>query len=161
MVESGSGSHSDSRVRGSGTSEARRGSWEDNPPFHTPVFVLAIIPGPASIWPTPRSNASTLRPPRRCFRPGKPLRAGIGVGVATVREFLEADPIDTIHVAVAPIEIGPQSFECALSRCYRVTGSRGKAGPEFPDRRTRGSPKTRGPAKRWRWRESNPRPSDS
>ena len=29
-----------------------------------------------------------------------------GGGVATVRQFLEADLIDTIHVAVAPIEIG-------------------------------------------------------
>jgi dihydrofolate reductase len=30
----------------------------------------------------------------------------IGGGVATVRQFLAADLIDTMHVAVAPIEIG-------------------------------------------------------
>ena len=30
----------------------------------------------------------------------------IGGGVATVRQFLEADLIDTMHVAVSPIEIG-------------------------------------------------------
>jgi dihydrofolate reductase len=30
----------------------------------------------------------------------------IGGGVATVREFLDADLIDTMHVAVAPIELG-------------------------------------------------------
>ena len=35
---------------------------------------------------------------------GKDVR--IGGGVATVRQFLEADLIDTMHVAVAPIEIG-------------------------------------------------------
>jgi dihydrofolate reductase len=35
---------------------------------------------------------------------GKDVR--IGGGVATVREFLEADLIDTMHVAVSPIEIG-------------------------------------------------------
>ena len=35
---------------------------------------------------------------------GKDVR--VGGGVATVRQFLEADLIDTIHVAVAPIEIG-------------------------------------------------------
>jgi dihydrofolate reductase len=35
---------------------------------------------------------------------GKDVR--IGGGVATVRQFLDADLIDTMHVAVAPIEIG-------------------------------------------------------
>ncbi len=30
----------------------------------------------------------------------------IGGGVATARQFLDADLIDTIHVAVAPVEIG-------------------------------------------------------
>jgi dihydrofolate reductase len=30
----------------------------------------------------------------------------IGGGVATVREFLDADLIDTLHFAVAPIEVG-------------------------------------------------------
>lgn len=34
---------------------------------------------------------------------GKDVR--LGGGVATLRQFLEADLIDTIHVAVAPIEI--------------------------------------------------------
>ena len=32
--------------------------------------------------------------------------APVEIDVATVREFLEADLIDTMHVAVAPIEIG-------------------------------------------------------
>jgi dihydrofolate reductase len=35
---------------------------------------------------------------------GKDVR--IGGGVMTLREFLEADLIDTMHVAVAPIELG-------------------------------------------------------
>jgi dihydrofolate reductase len=30
----------------------------------------------------------------------------IGGGVATLRQFLDADLIDTMHVAVSPIEIG-------------------------------------------------------
>ena len=30
----------------------------------------------------------------------------LGGGVATVREFLHADLIDTLHIAVAPIELG-------------------------------------------------------
>jgi dihydrofolate reductase len=30
----------------------------------------------------------------------------LGGGVATIREFLDADLVDTMHVAVAPIELG-------------------------------------------------------
>ena len=35
---------------------------------------------------------------------GKDVR--LGGGVATVREFLEADLVDTMHIAVAPVELG-------------------------------------------------------
>jgi dihydrofolate reductase len=35
---------------------------------------------------------------------GKEVR--LGGGVATVREFLDADLVDTLHVAVAPVELG-------------------------------------------------------
>src|SRR3546814_8871774 len=35
---------------------------------------------------------------------GKDVR--LGGGVATVREFLDADLVDTMHVAVSPIELG-------------------------------------------------------
>jgi dihydrofolate reductase len=35
---------------------------------------------------------------------GKDVR--LGGGVATLREFLDADLVDTMHVAVAPVEIG-------------------------------------------------------
>ena len=35
---------------------------------------------------------------------GKDVR--LGGGVATVRAFLDADLVDTVHVAVAPVELG-------------------------------------------------------
>jgi dihydrofolate reductase len=35
---------------------------------------------------------------------GKDVR--LGGGVATLREFLDADLVDTMHIAVAPIELG-------------------------------------------------------
>jgi dihydrofolate reductase len=35
---------------------------------------------------------------------GKDVR--LGGGVATIREFLDADLVDTMHIAVAPIELG-------------------------------------------------------
>lgn len=86
-----------------------RGWWGDVPPFHTPVFVLTHHPRPSF----------TLADTTFHFVDGSPAEvlalavaaAGgrdvrIGGGVATVREFLAADLIDTLHVAVAPIELG-------------------------------------------------------
>ena len=35
---------------------------------------------------------------------GKDVR--LGGGVATIRQFLEVDLVDTMHVAVAPVELG-------------------------------------------------------
>lgn len=47
--------------------------------------------------------------PEEAMRQAKNAAEGndvrVGGGAATVRQFLEADLIDTIHVAVAPIEI--------------------------------------------------------
>ena len=55
--------------------------------------------------PLPRCHAAggaAARP--RTAADGKDVR--LGGGVATVREFLDADLVDTMHVAVAPIELG-------------------------------------------------------
>ena len=64
---------------------------------------------PASRWPTPRSTSSTPHPRRRCSRPRTPLTArtcGSGAASPPFGEFLDADLVDTMHVAVAPVELG-------------------------------------------------------
>ena len=85
------------------------GWWGDVPPFHTPVFVLTHHPRPSFtladttfhfIDATP---ADALRQALDAAE-GKDVR--IGGGVATVRQFLDADLVDTMHVAVSPIQIG-------------------------------------------------------
>ncbi len=86
-----------------------KGWWGDNPPFHTPVFVLTHHHRPSySLADTTfhfidAAPAEALRQAKEAAN-GKDVR--IGGGVATFREFLNADLIDTIHVAVAPIELG-------------------------------------------------------
>lgn len=86
-----------------------KGWWGDNPPFHTPVFVLTPHSRPSfTLADTPfhfldATPAEALRQAKDAAE-AKDIR--VGGGVATVRQFLEADLIDTIHVAVAPIEIG-------------------------------------------------------
>src|SRR5262249_9200890 len=83
--------------------------WGDEPPFHPPVFVLTHHHRPSfSLADTTfhfidATPAEALREAKDAAD-GKDVR--IGGGVATVRQFLDADLIDTMHVAVAPIEIG-------------------------------------------------------
>ncbi len=85
------------------------GWWGDEPPFHTPVFVLTHHHRPSltlsdtTFHFLDATPAAALRLATEAAD-GKDVR--IGGGVATVRQFLEADLVDTIHVAVAPIEIG-------------------------------------------------------
>jgi dihydrofolate reductase len=86
-----------------------KGWWGDEPPFHTPVFVLTHHPRPSftlsdtTFHFIDASPEEALRQAREAAD-GKDVR--LGGGVATVREFLEAGLVDTLHVAVAPLELG-------------------------------------------------------
>lgn len=85
------------------------GWWGDEPPFHTPVFVLThhlrptITRGETTFH---FINASPQDALAQAFEAAKGKDVRIGGGVATVREFLEADLIDTMHFAVAPVNLG-------------------------------------------------------
>ena len=85
------------------------GWWGDTPPFHTPVFVLTHHQRPSFTLADTTFQFIDASPPD-ALRQAKEAADGkdvrIGGGVAPVRQFLEADLIDTMHVAVAPIEIG-------------------------------------------------------
>ena len=86
-----------------------KGWWGDDPPFHTPVFVLTHHLRPSfSLADTTfhfidASPADALAH-AKAAADGKDVR--LGGGVHTVREFLDADLVDTLHVAVAPIDLG-------------------------------------------------------
>ena len=85
------------------------GWWGDEPPFHTPVFVLShharpsLTLGDTTFHFIDASPAEALQQAKSAAG-GMDVR--IGGGVATVRQFLDADLIDTMHVAVAPVQIG-------------------------------------------------------
>jgi dihydrofolate reductase len=86
-----------------------KGWWGDVPPFHTPVFVLTHHERPSFTLADTTFHFIDSTPTEALRQAtdaagGKDVR--IGGGVATVRQFLDADLIDTLHVAVAPIEIG-------------------------------------------------------
>src|SRR5580698_9871392 len=96
--------------RGPWTDEEWKGWWGDNPPFHTPVFVLTHYPRPSiemqggtTFHFLDASPAEALAEARKSA-PGLDIRTGGGPSV--VREFLTADLIDHLHVAVMPIILG-------------------------------------------------------
>ncbi|KQX70077.1 dihydrofolate reductase family protein [Angustibacter sp. Root456] len=96
-------------VRGPWEDDDWRGWWGDEPPFHTPVFVLTHYPRPSfSLSDTTfhfvdGEPADVLARAREAAD-GKDVR--LGGGVSTIRQFLDADLVDTLHVAVSPVTYG-------------------------------------------------------
>ncbi|MGO4614807.1 dihydrofolate reductase family protein [Nocardia sp. 2YAB30] len=85
-----------------------QGWWGDEPPFRTPVFVLTHHERPSFTLGETTFHFLNASPEDALARAkeaadGKDVR--IGGGVATVRAFLDADLIDTMHFAVAPVEL--------------------------------------------------------
>ena len=86
-----------------------KGWWGDVPPFHTPVFVLTHHPRPSFTLDDTTFHFLDASPTEAFARAaeaadGRDVR--LGGGVATVREFLDDDLVDAMHVAIAPVELG-------------------------------------------------------
>ena len=86
-----------------------QGWWGDEPPFHTPVFVLTHHVRPSftlsdTTFHFVDADPATALAQAREAAQGKDVR--LGGGVSTIREFLDADLVDTMHIAVSPIEFG-------------------------------------------------------
>jgi dihydrofolate reductase len=97
-------------VRGPWPDEGWKGWWGDEPPFHTPVFVLTHHPRP------PLSMAggtefrfvadgihAALEQARAAAGKGD---VRLGGGVATIRQYLRAGLVDELHLAVRPVLLG-------------------------------------------------------
>lgn len=86
-----------------------QGWWGDEPPFHSPVFVLthherpSITLSDTTFHFVDTDPATVLEQARKAAR-GKDVR--LGGGATTIREFIEADLVDTMHVAVSPVKLG-------------------------------------------------------
>lgn len=94
--------------RGPWENEDWKGWWGDDPPFRTPVFVLTHHRRPSFSLSDTTFHFRDASPQDVLEEAveaadGKDVR--IGGGVATVLEFLEADLVDTMHVAMAPVEL--------------------------------------------------------
>ena len=89
---------------------AWKGWWGDDPPFHSPTFVLTHHPRP----PIEMDGGTTFHfidaPPEAALQMAREAAAGqdvrIGGGPTTIREFLAAGLIDQMHIVVVPIVLG-------------------------------------------------------
>ena len=96
-------------VRGPWPDEEWTGWWGDEPPFHTPVFVLTHHPRPSfSLSDTTfhfvEGEPAEVLDRAKAAADGKDVR--LGGGVTTLRLFLDAGLVDTLHIAVSPVVAG-------------------------------------------------------
>ncbi len=96
--------------RGPWEDESWQGWWGDEPPFHTPVFVLTHHPRPSVEMKGGTTFHFIDASPREALDAAREAAGGldvrIGGGPATVRQFLAAGLIDHMHLVLVPIVLG-------------------------------------------------------
>ncbi|TFV60538.1 deaminase [Mycobacterium sp. PS03-16] len=103
------GAHKFSPHRGPWRDLDWQGWWGDEPPFHTPVFVMTHHLRPSFTLSDTTFHfvddepAAVLAQAREAAR-GKDVR--LGGGATIIRSFLAADLVDTLHVAVCDVRLG-------------------------------------------------------
>lgn len=89
---------------------AWRGWWGDDPPFHTPTYVLTHRPRPSIEMEGGTTFHFLDAPPAEALAVARDAAAGqdvrIGGGATLVRDFLAAGLVDHLHVVVVPILLG-------------------------------------------------------
>jgi dihydrofolate reductase len=97
-------------VRGPWPDESWKGWWGDEPPYHTPVFVLTHHPrapitmkGGTEFRFVTDGIESALEQAKSAAG-GKDVR--IGGGVSVIRQYLRAGLIDELHLVLSPVLLG-------------------------------------------------------
>jgi dihydrofolate reductase len=86
-----------------------RGWWGEEPPFHTPCFVMThwerepIKAGETTFYFVNGSPAEVLQ---RAQEAAGGLDVRLGGGPTTINEFLAADLVDYLHVVLVPLVLG-------------------------------------------------------
>ena len=97
-------------VRGPWLDDTWKGWWGDNPPYHAPTFVLThherkplVMQGGTTFHFVTAGIETALRLAKQAAG-DKDVK--IGGGVSTVRQYLQAGLVDTMHLALAPVVLG-------------------------------------------------------
>ncbi|MCU1329167.1 MAG: bifunctional deaminase-reductase domain protein [Bryobacterales bacterium] len=97
-------------VRGPWLDDSWKGWWGNNPPYHADTFVLThhereplVMEGGTTFHFVTAGIEEALRLAKQAAGE-KDIR--VGGGVSTVRQFLRAGLIDSVHFALAPVVLG-------------------------------------------------------
>jgi dihydrofolate reductase len=97
-------------VRGPWPDHTWKGWWGDDPPYHTPVFVLTHHPresitmsgGTTFHFVTEGIHAAL----ERALDAAQGQDVRVGGGVASIQQYLRAGLIDDMHLAISPVLLG-------------------------------------------------------
>src|SRR3984957_17159729 len=97
-------------VRGPWKDDSWKGWWGPNPPYHAPTFVLThyerepvVMEGGTTFYFVSGGIEEALRLAKQAAG-DKDIK--IGGGVSTVRQYLQAGLVDSLHFALVPVVLG-------------------------------------------------------
>ncbi len=97
-------------VRGPWPDDSWKGWWGDNPPYHAPTFVLThhareplVMQGGTTFYFVTAGIEEALHHAKQAAG-DKDVK--IGGGVSTVRQYLQAGLVDSLHLAISPVLLG-------------------------------------------------------
>ena len=97
-------------VRGPWLDDKWKGWWGDDPPYHAPTFVLThherepiVMEGGTTFYFVTSGIEEALR---LAVQAAGDKDVKIGGGVSTVRQYLQAGLVDSLHLAVSPVFLG-------------------------------------------------------
>jgi len=97
-------------VRGAWQDRSWKGWWGDDPPYHAPTFVLTHYPQEPMVMEGGTTFYFVTGGIEEALKLAKQAAGDkdvkIGGGVSTVRQYLQAGLIDSLHFALAPVVLG-------------------------------------------------------
>ena len=97
-------------IRGEWPDDSWKGWWGNNPPYHTPTYILTHYPRPliemegGTTFHFVTGGIEAALAQAKAAAGGRDVK--IGGGVSTVRQYLNAGLIDEIHFAISPVVLG-------------------------------------------------------
>lgn len=97
-------------VRGAWPDDSWKGWWGNNPPYHAPTFVLTHYPRDPLVMEGGTTFHFVTAGIEEALTLAKQAAGDkdvkIGGGVSTVRQYLRAGLVDSVHLAVSPVILG-------------------------------------------------------
>ena len=97
-------------IRGEWKDDSWKGWWGENPPYHTPIYVLThharpnlVMEGDNTFYFVTKGIEKALELAKKNAN-GKDVR--LGGGAQTIRQYLKAGLIDEMHIAITPVVLG-------------------------------------------------------